>query len=89
MVSEKELNHIMLEIDTLVLEHQYLSLEAKKSDNPKDYNYHLGFAMGAQKALFFLMGYSVCEDCNSAYPSDQLQGIDGRLICAHCAYYGH
>ncbi len=88
-MSEKELNRIALNIDALVTEHQVLSREAKKSGNPRDYNYHLGFAMGAQKALFMVTGYSVCEDCNTAYPSDRLQNIDGRLICVACSYFGH
>jgi len=89
MVSEQEWKRITLELDTLVLEHQYLSLEAKKRGNPKDYNYHLGFVMGAQKSLFLVMGYSVCKGCNTAYPSDQLQEIDGELTCVACSYYGH
>ncbi len=78
----------MSEIDTLVLDHQYLSLEAKKSSNPRDYNYHLGFAMGAQKALFLVMGYSVCKHCSTACPSDEFKEVDGEMICVRCAYYG-
>ena len=88
MVSEQEWRRITLKLDTLVLEHQYLSLEAKKSGNQRDYEYHLGFTMGAQKALLLVMGYTVCKGCNTAYPTDQLQEIDGKLTCVGCAYYG-
>ena len=32
---------------------------------------------------------TVCESCNTEYPAEILQKVDGRLICAACSYYGH
>ena len=88
MESDKERNRIALEIDALVIEHHELSREASRNGNQKDYDYHLGFALGAQKALFIVMGYSVCEECNTASPSDEVKNKDGRLICIRCSFFG-
>ena len=86
MESDKERNRIALEIDALVIEHCELSREASRNGNQKDYDFHLGFALGAQKALFIVMGYAVCEECNTAYPSDRVQNKDGKLICILCSF---